>query len=361
MKNKHHSENDRRVKFSLFSPLRFLFYFIFVGFIVTVSFLLFFSGDDKDIHLEWTTLNSRAIRTLVNILFLCVAFSVIDIIKKKITIGRPINRIIEATRKITNGDFSVRIKPINSKIRKNEFDVIIDNFNKMAQELSTTETLKLNFISDVSHEIKTPLSVIQNCATMLQSDTISNEEKAEYARRISTASSQLNSLITNILKLNKLDNQEIFPEKKAYNLSEQLCECLLLFEEAWDEKGLELKTDMDESVVIEADGDLLANVWINIISNAVKFTDPKGCISVTLKKDDDCAMVTISDTGCGMDEETGKHIFEKFYQGDSSRSTKGNGLGLALVKRIMDIVHGDITVRSQLGQGSEFSVRLPLK
>ena len=160
------------------------------------------------------------------------------------------------------------------------------------------------------------------------------------------------------MKLNKLENQEIYPNTAEYDLSEQLCECLLMFEDAWEQKGLEIETDIEENVTVNADEEMLSLVWSNLFSNAVKFTEPGGKVSLSAKSEDDFAIVKVSDTGCGISKETGEHIFEKFYQGDTSHATKGNGLGLALVKRVMDITGGDISVESEEGKGSTFTVKI---
>jgi signal transduction histidine kinase len=166
-------------------------------------------------------------------------------------------------------------------------------------------------------------------------------------------------LVTNILKLNKLENQQIYPQTQAYNLSEQLRESLLDFEDAWEKKSLELEVDgIDDDIIIQADAELLTLVWNNLFSNAIKFSEDGGKISVSLKSENGYAVAKVSDTGCGMPPEVGKRIFEKFYQGDNSHSTQGNGLGLALVKRVIDIMDGEISVESTLGQGSTFIVKL---
>ena len=283
--------------------------------------------------------------------------SVVDGIRKRIFTHRPVTRILEALSKITHGDFSVRIKPLHKKRAFNEYDLIIEDINKMATELSSIETLKTDFISNVSHEIKTPLSVIQSYAEMLQNEDLTAKERTEYAERLGAASKKLNNLIAGILKLNRLENQMIFPDKKTINLSEQLCQAFLLYENEWTEKELEIITDMDESIVIEGDDELLLTVWSNLISNAVKFTNRGGTITVTVKKQGKNACVSIADTGCGMSKETGVRIFEKFYQGDTSHATQGNGLGLALVKRVVDILQGEIGVESSVGKGSTFIVK----
>jgi signal transduction histidine kinase len=197
-----------------------------------------------------------------------------------------------------------------------------------------------------------------NLSTMLQQPGISEEDRIEYAKAISHSSRRLAALITNILKLNKLENQQIFPKHEEYDLSGQLCESLLQFEDAWEKKNLEIETDIQDDVRIKSDPELLSLVWSNLISNAVKFTPEGGTIGVTLNAGERNVIVSVQDTGCGIDPETGKHIFEKFYQGDTSHATQGNGLGLALVKRVMDILNGEITVRSAPGQGSVFTVKI---
>ena len=355
-------KRDKRIKNSIFSPWRFILIFILSGFFVTVSFMLFFNTDTvQAINLEEEEIKSRAMQTLLNILFLCATLSVFDGIRKRIYTRKPVERILDAAHRITNGDFSTRIKPIHKKRAYNEYDIIIEDFNKMAQELSSIETLKTDFISNVSHELKTPLAVIQNYATMLQNDNLSDEERKECAKNLTRASKNLSELITSILRLNKLENQQIFPKNEKFSLSEQICECMLKFENQWEEKEIDIITDLDESIEIEADKELIEIVWSNLLSNAFKFTDKGGRVSVSARQDGGSAVVRIADTGCGMTEETGRHIFEKFYQGDTSHATRGNGLGLALVKRVIDITMGEITVESKLGSGSAFTVRLPLK
>ena len=187
------------------------------------------------------------------------------------------------------------------------------------------------------------------------------EKRQEYAKVLCETSKNLSELVSNILKLNKLENQQIFPEKKPFNLSEQICECMLVYENEFEKKNIDIELHLDEDLIIKADYDLLMHVWHNLFSNAIKFNRDNGRIILTLYKQGNQAVVTVSDTGCGMSEETSKHIFQKFYQGDISRSTQGNGLGLALVKRVIDITGGYITVESEIDVGTRFTVSLPLK
>lgn len=355
---------DKRIKYSLFSFKRFLFVFAVVGFVVTVSFFLFFNNGhfpDEDIIIAETTISFRALITLGNILFLCIVFSTFDSIRRKINFGIPLEKILDATREITKGNFDVRLEPIHRIGFKNELDVIMEDFNKMAKELNSNATMKNDFIANVSHEFKTPISVIHNYATMLRDPELSEENVQEYAQILYDTSKNLSDLVSNILKLNKLENQQIFPEKKPYNLSEQLCECMLLFENEFEKKSLDILLDLDEDLIIKADYDLLIHVWNNLFSNAIKFNQVNGKIFLNLSKEGNFAIVKVKDTGCGMTKETCEHIFEKFYQGDTSRSTLGNGLGLALVKRVIDITSGDISVSSTVGIGTTFTVLLPLE
>jgi signal transduction histidine kinase len=228
----------------------------------------------------------------------------------------------------------------------------------MTQELSGMETMRTDFIANVSHELKTPLAVIQNYGTLLQQTDLPAEKRLEYARAITDSSRSLANMISNILKLNKLENQTIYPASVTFDLGEQLCECLVGLEDVWDKKGLEIDADVEENVRVKADPELLTLVWNNLFSNAIKFTDEGGKISLSMKSENGMAVVKISDTGCGISPEVGKHMFEKFYQGDTSHASKGNGLGLALVKRVIDITGGDISVSSEVGKGSTFTVML---
>lgn len=349
-------KKDARVQRSLFSFSAYFVFFLLMCFVVTCNFLLFFAGTDVPVEM----VKKNAGRTFGNIIFLSLLFGTIDGIRRKLTIEKPIRRILEATHRITQGDLDARVEPMHTMKGMNEFDAIIEDFNVMAQELSGIETLRTDFIANVSHELKTPLAVIQNYATMLQDPVLPAEKQVEYAKAVAAASRRLSDLITNILKLNKLENQQIFPEKRQYDLSEQLCECLLGFEDIWEKKELEIETDIEEDTGIEADPELLSLVWNNLFSNAMKFTQSGGRVRVSLKKEDGRAVVSVEDTGCGMSAEVGQHIFEKFYQGDSSHASQGNGLGLALVKRVVDITGGEIEVSSTPGIGSIFTVKLEL-
>ena len=348
-------KRTKQVNRSIFSIWGYLIFFLTVSFLVSCSFLLFIITLDVEFSAAEITRSARL--TFLNVLILSLICTIIDGIRRKYTVERPVKRILSATRQLTQGDFTARIEPFHGVELKNEFDAIIADFNKMAEELEGIETLRTDFIANVSHELKTPLAVIQNYSTMLQDAKLPEEKRIECAKAITDAARRLSELITNILKLNKLENQQIFPEAKEYNLGEQLRESLLGFEDAWEKKNLDIEADIND-VIVKADEELLTLVWNNLFSNAVKFTQAGGKIMVSLDMENGYAVAKVSDTGCGMPPEIGQRIFEKFYQGDQSHSVQGNGLGLALVKRVVDIVGGEISVESTVGQGSTFTVKL---
>lgn len=335
-------------------------FFLLTAFAITCCIMLFSSTLSGTLNIDFTAENisSAAKRTFVNVILISLLFTAIDSLRRYFFTQRPVQKIIDAAQKIAQGDFTIRLEPLRYHLDGNGLNQIIDCINQMAEELSGTETLRTDFVANVSHELKTPLAVMQNYSTMLQNPNLAEEERNLYAKSITDACRRLSHLITNILKLNKLENQQFFSSAAQYDLSEQLCEDLLQFESVWEEKQIEIDTQIEEDVWIKADVELLSLVWNNLLSNAFKFTEPGGTVSVSLTSNETHAIVCVSDTGCGISREVGQHIFEKFYQGDSSHATQGNGLGLALVKRVVDIVGGDISVESEIGHGTSFTVTL---
>ena len=333
-------------------------FFLTVAFAVSCCMMLFVRtlADSMGLVFNEENIGDAAKMTFLNVLLLTLLFGTIDYVRRKIMVERPVKIITEATERIMQGDFSVRVRPMHGAGMEG-FNQICMAINAMAAELAGTETLRTDFIANVSHELKTPLAVMANLSALLQRPGITEDERCEYAKSISEAARKLAQLITNILKLNKLENQQIFPQPKEFDLGEQLCECLLVFEDAWEAKNLEIETDIEDDVRFKSDPELLSLVWNNLISNAVKFTPDGGTIGLSLKTEDGSIVVQVRDTGCGMTPEVGQHIFEKFYQGDTSRAAQGNGLGLALVKRVVDILSGEFSVQSVHGEGSTFTVR----
>ena len=342
-------KKERRFALSLFA--------IYCGILLLMSGIhsgLLVLMDD----LQWNGL----IQSVVPILYWAVVAMGITIYTRKRvkdTYEKPLHSMAEATAKVAKGDFSVYVAPLHTADKLDYLDVMILDFNKMVEELGSIEPLKTNFVSNVSHEMKTPIAVIKIYAQLLQMKQVDDCTRLEYAKSIEFAATRLSNLIGNILKLNKLENQSIMIETETYDVCRQLCECILQFEDAWDEKELVLETQIEDTAMVRADANLLELVWNNLLSNAIKFTAQGGSVTVCQKSHQDYITVTVSDTGCGMAKEVVNHIFDKFYQGDPSHSKEGNGLGLALVKRVLELMNGDIQVVSAVGQGSAFTVTLP--
>lgn len=363
--------------------------------------------------------------TVVTALELTSIFTVLNIIRRRITFEKPLEEIEKALDEIKNGHFDLQLKE-QKAAHLGQLDGIIRDINLMTKELNGMETLRNDFIANISHELKAPLAVMMNYGTLLQEPGLSEEKRLEYAKGITKETRKMSSLITSILKLNRLENQQIYPNHRVYNLSEQVIECLLDFERDWERKGIEIRNEIEEDVYINADPELLSPVWENLFSNAVKYTRDGGTITARVRALDAAGKVvepteletltdldqevsedeaeattsfaddstraassggsvnsflrtgstesigpvetptapsfvevTVSDTGVGMSPEVQAHMFDKFYQGDRSHATEGNGLGMSLVQRILSIVGGTISVRSAEGEGSTFVVRIP--
>ena len=337
----------------------FLLFFLSVGFVVSCCMMLFLDVLSKEMGLTYTSDNiaEAAKITFLNVVIITVLFKTADFIRRRIMVDRPVKMITDAAQRIMNGDFSVRVKHMHGGGMEG-FNQIGESINAMATELSGVETLRTDFIANVSHEMKTPLAVMQNYGTLLQTPDLPEETRIEYAKAITDASRRLADMVTNVLKLNRLENQQIYPNLTTFDLGEQLCESLLQYESTWERKNIEIETAIAERVQVSADAELLSLVWNNLFSNAFKFTEDGGRVTLTFTADETFATVKVSDTGCGMSAEVGAHIFEKFYQGDRSRATQGNGLGLPLVKRVIDIMQGEIGVESAIGVGTTVTVKI---
>ncbi len=337
----------------------FFLFFLTVGFIVSCCMMLFISvlADTMGLTITSDNVAAAARITFWNVILITLLFKLADYIRRKIMVDRPTRIITEATEKIMAGDFSFRIRPMQSSGMEG-FNQIAMAINQMAEELGSVETLRTDFIANVSHEMKTPLAVMQNYGTLLQAPDLTEEQRSEYAKGVTDASRRMADMMTNILKLNRLENQQIHPQVTEFDLGEQLCECLLQYENVWEKASIEIETEIAENVRVKADVELLSHVWNNLFSNAFKFTPSGGTVTISLTATEHHAIVKVNDTGCGMTPEVGAHIFEKFYQGDSSHSVQGNGLGLALVKRVIDIMQGEINVESAVGKGSAFTVKI---
>ncbi|GHV26065.1 two component sensor kinase [Clostridia bacterium] len=288
--------------------------------------------------------------SVIAIVSLCVGTMLSVLLIRWLT--KPYGKLINAIREIAAGHFNTRLEL--SGIR--EAEVLSDSFNKMAAELDSIETLRSDFIRNVAHEFRTPVSSIKGFAKLLKKNNLSNENRAEYIDIIIRESERLAQLSSNVLMLSKLENQEMLTERQTFLVDEQLRRTILMLEPEWKRKHIDIDAELDDREYF-GNEEMLMQVWVNLIDNAIKFTPNGGRITVSIRNGNPLT-ICVADNGCGMDEETIRHIFEKFYQGDKSHAAKGNGLGLPLVKRILEMVDGAITVTSEEGKGTEVFVTL---
>ncbi len=271
-----------------------------------------------------------------------------------------LRKIQDGMMEISKGNFKVRLKEHDKKGKVTEFGVLETTFNKMASDLDGIELFRNDFINDFSHEFKTPIVSIKGFAHQLQNPNVTEEQRAEYVAIIAAESDRLAKMSTNILLLTKLENQRIVSEKTTFELDEQIRKTAILLYDKWNEKNIELDLDELDPIEYTFNEEMLSHVWINLISNAVKFTPNDGKISISLHRQNNAVICSVKDNGIGMSEETVERIFEKFYQGDSSHHASGNGIGLNIVKRVVTLAGGKINVESSLGSGSIFTVILPV-
>ena len=343
-------QEDQRIKKEIFPVSIFILSLLFFAVITTIQMKII--GN----YINYAEVSHLAMAGVFGFWFLgAIAFTFLTSwqIREKYT--EPLEEISGAAKKVAEGDFSIYLRPRHTKDKADCLDVLVQDFNKMVEELGSIETLKTDFFSNVSHEFKTPLSVIYSNAQILQRQNLDAGQK-ECVDNIVDSSRRMSDLIQNMLKLNKLEKQAITPTVEVYDVCAQVCECAVQFEDSWEKKKIELDVDMEDCAYISADPGLMELVWNNLLSNAIKYTQENGTITITQTSDEKYVRVSVKDTGCGMSRNVMDHIFDKFYQGDESHATFGNGLGLALVKRIMELSDAAITVESTPGEGSVFTV-----
>jgi signal transduction histidine kinase len=268
---------------------------------------------------------------------------------------KPVNELISAMQVVAKGDFSVRVKIDRNRT---ELDELIRNFNIMAEELGGIEIFRQDFINNFSHEFKTPIVSIRGFAKQLQNDDLPAEKRKEFTEIIVSEAERLTNMSANILLLTKFENQQYITDQTEFELDEQLRNCIILLEKQWSKKNIEIIIDL-EPIKFFSNAEILSHLWINLVDNAIKYTNDNGHITIICRENEDNIQFKISDDGNGMDESTQKHIFDKFYQGDRSRTIQGNGLGLSIAKRIAELCEGEISVESKLGCGTTFTVILP--
>ena len=268
---------------------------------------------------------------------------------------KPVVELNRATKEIASGNFDITVD-IRDHIE--EFGELERNFNRMAAELKTNEYLRKDFISSVSHQLRTPLSIVRGYAELLAEGGLSEEEQREYARYIVREAERLTALTGDMLRLSRMDNHALQPKREKFSLDEQLRQVMLRHEKRAREKDIEIVPAL-ESVSYEGDEELLGQIWDNLLDNALKFTAAGGEVAVTLRERDESVTVCVRDTGCGMNEETKQRLFEQFYRGDTAHRGEGNGLGLSLARRVAELHGGSIRVESEEGRGSTLTVTLP--
>ena len=269
---------------------------------------------------------------------------------------RPMKQIIGAVRRVAKGDFSVRVEEIKGV--RNELEELTKSFNMMAEELGSTELFRRDFINSFSHEFRTPMVSIRGFARQLKKSDITEAQRQEYADIIINEADRLTNMASNILTLTRVENQQIVTDKTTFRLDEQLRTCILLLEKEWEARNISLDIDLDE-VEYTSNEEMLSQVWLNILGNAIKFSKDGGEVRIYCAKHGSSVRVEIEDYGVGMSEETRQHAFERFYQGAGSRATAGNGLGLSIAKRIVELCGGEINITSELNRGTLFIITLP--
>ena len=328
----------------------FLITFVIIALSGLVMFLTMHFGERNFIawRIPFSPLHSLSLFSLLMGLLLAA-------IVNKLTV-KPLRKVMDAMHRVAEGDFSVQIETNSVP----EIEDLTASFNKMVRELAGIETLRSDFISNFSHEFKTPIVSIRGFAKLLSDKSISEDERSEYAGIIVQETERLAGLASSILELSKLENTAILANKCSFWLDEQIRRVVALFEPRWQAKGIGVALEL-EDVMIYCDEDLLRQVWVNLLDNAVKFTDNGGSIDIRLTQAGQNAHFYIRDNGCGISEDELPHLFDKFYQGDKSHSRSGNGLGLALAKQIVFLCDGEISAEGAPGQGSIFRVALPVK
>ena len=305
--------------------------------------------------LEWLTNTHFTVPTIVwMVLFSVVLGGGLSIIMSRFFL-RPVTRLGRAMERVAAGDFTVRL---DNPGALGEMRDSYAHFNTMTRALAATETLQSDFISNVSHEFKTPINAIEGYAMLMQDAGNDPALQREYADKILLSTRRLSELVNNILLLSKVDNQTMPLEKHPYRLDEQLRRAILLLERKWTQKQIEWDVDMDEATYTGNES-LMLHVWVNLLDNAIKFDPVGGEIRLRLHCESTCIRITVSDNGPGIPKDQQSAIFERFYQADGSHKSEGNGLGLALARRIVRMCGGEISVSSEPGKGSCFTVELP--
>lgn len=270
---------------------------------------------------------------------------------------RPLQEFGKAFDEIAKGNFNYRLS-VNAKF--DDINKMTERLNAMTYDLGHIETLRSDFVANVSHEFKTPIAAIEGYAMLLQNNALTSEKREYYIGKILENTRRLSGLSSNVLSLSRLENQGEIIDNQEFRLDEQIRKAVIVLEDKWSAKNIEFDMELPRQMYYGSEA-LLTQVWLNILDNAIKCSHEGGMINICITQTEESVVVSVKDHGIGMSPEVQKHIFEKFYQGDGSRQTEGNGLGLAIVKRILELCHGEVRLESREGEGTTFFVKLPLQ
>lgn len=348
----------RRISIPFYFRLNFIFTFtIFIIILVTLVLTTLIVYIQVKAGILEATFYQNPLSELIFIFMLSLIIGTITTIIGSRMSLKFTSQFLAAMKDLANGNFDVRVR-MTGRIRPKELVDFSDQFNDMAKELGSIEMLRSDFVNNFSHEFKTPIVSLRGFAKLLKADNLTPTEREEYLDIMISESERLSALATNVLNLSKIENQTIITEKSIFNLSEQIRRSILLMESKWSEKELDLEVDLDETSLY-GNAELLNQAWINVVDNAVKFSSQGGKIKIKLSDSIDSILFKVEDYGLGMDANTQSHMFDKFYQGDTSHATEGNGLGMALVNKIISLHHGFISVKSTPNQGTQIMITLP--
>lgn len=348
------NKNIKKAARRRLTTLLFLVLFVFVILLVSIAISVGISYFLMNIGILPSLSENRFPVVLVFLLLVSVFIGTIMAIIGGDHFLRPLRDLVAATKEVASGNFDIKVETNGSR----EINRLAISFNEMTKELASIEKLRNDFLSNISHEFKTPIVSIRGFARRLKKNTLTERQRVEYLDIIIAETERLTRLSSDVMLLSKLESTDKLFEKTTYFLDEQIRKVILLLEPQLEKKRLELEIGL-EPMRITANEEALSHVWINLLENAIKFSPEGAVIGVSLKSNGNYADVSVSDKGIGMNAEVKKHIFDKFYQGDNSRVTGGSGLGLSLVKRILQLCNGMITVESVPGEGSRFTVSLP--
>ena len=351
-------KKDTKTRFAITFLLSVILFFSF-SLIILIVYVLFRTilGQNLLSIYNDQNLDTKFLITIVIISCIILSYAFTLLVSKFLMV--PINRVINGMEQLASGNYNERLK-FQTLINKNPvFLDISDSFNRMAAELENTETLNNDFINNFSHEFKTPIVSIQGFAKLIKKNELSREQQLEYLEIIEEESDRLSKMAVNVMNLMKIENLAILPSVKKFNVSEQIRNCILLLEQKWSVKNIEIQVDIEE-FYITGNEELIKQVWINLFDNAIKFTPENGLIKTEIEKKNNYITVSITNTGSEIPPEAQAHIFNKFYQADESHSSEGSGIGLAVVKKVTVLHGGEVAVQSA-DKITTFTVKLPQK